>query len=108
MGSIITIGVNLETLALLIILLLTMYLIGLIIAASYVYFTPKSLSSFLMVVFLIGWTIPWAIMGNSVMLSLSFLFTIFLLIYTIYKVRKKRKAKKSSGNTNPLNRSDSS
>ena len=108
MGSIITIGVNLETLALLIILLLTMYLIGLIIAASYVYFTPKSLASFLMVVFLIGWTIPWAIMGNSLMLSLSFLFTILLLLYTIFRIRKKHKARKGNSNTNPLNRSDSS
>ncbi len=105
MSGIFTIGVNVETLALLVILLLTIYLIGLIIAASYVYFTPKSLASFMMVVALIAWTFPWAIMGNTIMVVVSLLLTILLLTYTIIKVRRKHKSRKG---TNPLNRSDSS
>ena len=105
MSSLLSFPTNFFSLGVLIIGLLIVYLLGLIVAASYVYFTPRSLASFVMVIALIFWTLPWIIIGNTLMVDISALLTALLVIYTIYKVRKKRKSRK--GGSNPLTRSDS-
>ena len=88
--------VNFFSIGILIVALLIVYVIGQLVARSYVYFTPRTLASFIMVVALLFWTLPWVIMGNTLMIDVSAVLTVLLFVYTIWKVRRKRKMRKTS------------
>ena len=93
-------SLDIEIIGVLIIGLLFVYMLGLVVSSAYINFTPKALASFIMVIALIFWTLPWLIIGDLLMIGISFFLTVILSVYTLLSIRRKRKKRRTGGGTN--------
>ena len=92
-------GINMETLVVLIFGILVIYILGLIVANSYVTFSPKSMARLGTMLFLLGFFMASWIANDYLTIAVSGVLTLFFAIWFIIRAgaRKKKVASMQSG-----------
>lgn len=81
----ITISLNIEFLALVLMLLFVVYLLGLIYANTYVNFTAKDLGRLLVIVYMLGILTVAYLVGSELFIYASLIIMIIFIIWSIVK-----------------------
>lgn len=90
----IPIVVNAMTIGFLVMAILVLYMLGRTLANTFVNLTPRTLGRLSAFLFLLGFLIPWLIMGDATMILFTFVMTVVMGIMFILKARSSRKRQK--------------
>ena len=86
-----TIGLNVTTFGVGLLAILFIYLLVTALQNMFISFNPKSIGRFSMLMFLIGFLVPWIIIGDNVMIYITGVLVFLFLIYFIFRSRKTKR-----------------
>jgi len=86
-------GLNLTLFSVGLLGILFIFLLITIVQNSFITFTPKSIGRFSMLTFLIGFLLPWIIIGDSIMIYLT---AFLVIVFIVLTLRSRSKSKKKS------------
>lgn len=89
-----TIGLNIEFLAIVLMGLLIFYLIGVLYVNTYVNFTPKDIGRLVVIAYMLGVLTVAYLVGSALFIYVSLIITIVLVVFALIKLRGKKKNKK--------------
>ena len=84
----VSIGFNLELLALVVLAIFLIYLFGTIIANAYVNFQPRDMGRLFILIYMLGILTVAYIVGSEIFILFSFFLAVIFVIVTITRLRK--------------------
>jgi len=98
-----TLGINALTFGVGLIGVLFIYLLLTTIQATFVTFTPRSMVRFMMIMFLVGFLLPWIIIGETTMIILIGILIILFVILTTFRSHKSKSVSNGAISTSNKN-----
>lgn len=92
----ITIGLNIEFFALILLGIFVVYLLGIIYVNTYTNFSAKDIGRMMVVMYMLGVLTVAYLVGSKIFILLSFAIAILFVVFSLLKMRKKVKQKKNS------------
>lgn len=96
MESVLQAGLETEILVLFLVMIPVVYITGIIIRNTYITFTPKDAGSLMVMMFMLGFILPWVILGYVTVLLMILVALLGIIVYNLFRGHRKTKNKKAA------------